>query len=70
LVGELDSSFPVTFQGERHVAAGTSGCVDDRYQQYLLHPETGFSDLYCPKVTGLGKKIPRSLGLPKVIRRW
>lgn len=47
LASELDSSFLVTFVAERHVAAGTNNCVDERYEQYLLHPETGFSDLIC-----------------------
>jgi pimeloyl-ACP methyl ester carboxylesterase len=70
LAGELDSSFLVTFQGERHVAAGQCSCVDDRYVQYLLHPETGFSDIYCTQDAGSGKKAYRSSELPKSIRRW
>lgn len=47
LVGELNSSFLVTLQAERHVAAGANSCIDDRYMQYLLHPRAGFSDLIC-----------------------
>lgn len=47
LASELDSSFLVTLEAERHVAAGTNSCVDDRYEQYLLHPDAGFSDLTC-----------------------
>jgi len=47
LVEELDSSFLVTLEAERHVAGGTNSCVDDRYEEYLLDPETWFSDLTC-----------------------
>lgn len=50
LVGELDSSFLVTLEAERHVAGGTNICVDDRYEQYLLHPQTWFSDLTCSEM--------------------
>jgi pimeloyl-ACP methyl ester carboxylesterase len=47
LTNELDSSFLVTLEAQRHVAAGTDRCVDDRYRQYLRQPEAGFGDLLC-----------------------
>jgi pimeloyl-ACP methyl ester carboxylesterase len=47
LAAELESSFLVTLQAERHVAGGTNDCVDERYEQYLLQPNDGFSDLVC-----------------------
>lgn len=47
LAAELESSFLVTLQAERHVAGGTNDCVDERYEQYLLQPNKGFTDLVC-----------------------
>lgn len=47
LATELDASFLVTFEGEMHTAGGASTCVDARYEQYLLSPQAGFSDLMC-----------------------
>lgn len=69
LAGELDASFLLTFQGERHVAGGINDCVNDRYEQYLLHPDTGFSDLTCSEDLRAGKKSSLRPGLPKIIRR-
>ena len=47
LVGELDSSFLVTFKGDGHTSNGLSTCVDTRYEHYLLSPNAGFADLTC-----------------------
>ena len=69
LASELDSSFLVTFVAERHVAGGTNRCVDDRYEQYLLNPEKGFSDLTCTEDASVSKKSSFRLALPKIIRR-
>ncbi|MFH1727180.1 MAG: alpha/beta hydrolase [Pseudomonadota bacterium] len=49
LTGEIDGSFLLTFNGEQHVALGSSTCVNEMYEQYLLDPDIQYSDTECSK---------------------
>lgn len=70
IVGELDSSFLITFEGESHCAIGRSSCIDTQYEQYLLYPNAGYSDAECIKDVAISASTLPEFEPPKFIRRW
>ncbi len=70
IVGELDSSFLITVEGESHCAIGKNNCIDAHYEQYLLNPNAGYSDAECLKTAAISTSNIPEFELPRFIRRW